>query len=146
MSCIRCFDPHLWTLIPGSLLDTLQDHVNLNVAYDSSEREDERLSICQEDTRSEVQRAIGDWAQRKDGPSVCWLYGPAGAGKSTIAHTIAQRYDKRKELAFSYFFSRRNRGRDDMTKFVPTFAYQLARVLPSLQQSMQEALTNDPAI
>jgi hypothetical protein len=33
-----------------------------------------------------------------------------------------------------------------MSKFVPTFAYQLARVLPSMRQSMQDALTEDPAI
>ncbi|KIM86582.1 hypothetical protein PILCRDRAFT_4504 [Piloderma croceum F 1598] len=129
-----------------SLFDTLQGQVNLDVAYDSSERQDEGLSVCKEDTRKAVLGAIENWAQMKDGPPVCWLYGPAGAGKSTIAHTIAQRYDEQKKLAFSYFFSRRNRGRDDMAKFVATFAYQLARVLPSVQQSMQDALAKDPAI
>ncbi|KIM80243.1 hypothetical protein PILCRDRAFT_9786 [Piloderma croceum F 1598] len=130
-----------------SLFDMLQGHVNLTVAYNSSEREDERLSVCKEDTRKAVLGAIENWAQIKDGPPVCWLYGPAGAGKSTIAHTIAQRYDKRKELAFSYFFSRRNRGRDDMTKFVPTLSYQLAHVLPpSMKKSMQDVLTQDPAL
>ena len=124
----------------------MRDHANLNVAYDSSEREDEGLSICKENTRKEVLRAVENWAQETDGPPVCWLYGPAGAGKSTIAHTIAKQYDDRKELAFSYFFSRRNRGRDDMTKFVPSCAFQLARVLPSVRQPMQDALTDDPAI
>jgi hypothetical protein len=128
------------------LLNTLHDHANLNVAYNSSEREDEHASICKKGTRKEVLRTVENWAQEKDGPPVCWLYGPAGAGKSTIAHAIAERYDERKKLAFSYFFSRRNRGRNDMTKFVPTFAYQLARVLPSVQPSMQDALTKDPAI
>jgi hypothetical protein len=132
--------------LPGSLFDTLQGQVNLNVTYDSSEREDEQLSVCKEDTREEVLEAIENWAQMKDGAPVCWLYGPAGAGKSTIAHTIAQRYDERKELAISYFFSRRNRGRDDMTKFVPTLAYQLARVIPSVQESMHDVLKKDPAI
>jgi hypothetical protein len=81
---------------------------------------------------------------------VCWLVGSAGSGKSTVAHTIAQRYDKKENgqnsLAFSFFFSRRHRDRSDATKLFSTFAYQLARALPRVQQPMLEALTEDPAI
>jgi hypothetical protein len=81
---------------------------------------------------------------------VCWLVGPAGSGKSTIAHTIAQQYDKEENgqnsLAFSFFFSRRHQDRSDATKLFPTFAYQLARALPQVQQPMLAALTKDPAI
>jgi hypothetical protein len=96
-----------------------------------------------ENTRTEVLGKIMNWAQDKDGHPVCLLSGPAGSGKSTIAHTIALEYDRDelgKKLAFSYFFSRRNRDRNNMDKFFPTFAYQLAHFLPSVQQSMQAAL------
>jgi hypothetical protein len=126
----------------------LKDHVNFNVPYNSLERENEGVSICMENTRTKVLEDIQNWAEDKDGVPVCWLYGPAGSGKSTIAHTIAQEYDQGepgKKLAFSYFFSRRNPDRNDMTKFVTTFAYQLAHFLPSVQQSMKTAL-NDPSI
>jgi hypothetical protein len=61
-----------------------------------------------------------------------------------VAHTIAEERDMLgKNLAFSHFFSRRNQNRNDMTKFFPTFAYQLARLLPSVQQLMQKVLELD---
>ena len=95
-------------------------------------------------------RKIEEWAENENGHPVCWLVGPAGSGKSTIAHTIAQRYDKEENgqnsLAFSFFFSRRHRDRSDATKLFPTFAYQLARALPLVQQPMLAALTKDPTI
>jgi hypothetical protein len=62
----------------------LKNHVNAKVAYDSLEREDEGVSICMESTQMEVLEKIRNWAQDKDGPPVCWLYGPAGSGKSDI--------------------------------------------------------------
>jgi hypothetical protein len=36
----------------------LKNHVNLNVAYDSLEREDEGASICMESTQTEVLEKI----------------------------------------------------------------------------------------
>jgi NACHT domain len=97
-----------------------------------------------------VLRKIVEWAENENGCPVCWLFGPAGSGKSTIAHTIAQRYDKEENgqnsLAFSFFFSRRHHDRSDASKLFPTFAYQLACALPQVQQPMLEALTKDPAI
>ena len=40
-----------------------------------------------------VLEAVKNWAQDKDGLPVCWLYGPAGSGKSVVAHTIAEERD-----------------------------------------------------
>jgi NACHT domain len=134
----------------ASLFDTLERYANQNAAYHSIERQDEEASICQENTRETVLRKIVEWAENGNGCPVCWLVGPAGSGKSTVAHTIAQRYDKEEDgqnrLAFSFFFSRRHHDRGDATKFFPTFAFQLARALPRVQQPMLAALANDPAI
>jgi energy-coupling factor transporter ATP-binding protein EcfA2 len=134
----------------AALFDTLERYVNQNAAYHSIERQDEEASICQENTRETVLRKITEWAENENGHPVCWLVGPAGSGKSTIAHTIAGRYDKEENgqnsLAFSFFFSRRHHDRSDVTKLFPTFAYQLARALPLVQQPMLAALTKDPAI
>jgi energy-coupling factor transporter ATP-binding protein EcfA2 len=128
----------------------LKGYGNPNAAYHSIERQNEEASICQESTRETVLRKIAEWAENENGYPVCWLVGPAGSGKSTIAHTIAQRYDKEENgqnnLAFSFFFSRRHRDRSDATKLFPTFAYQLASVLPLVQQPMLAALTKDPTI
>jgi len=124
----------------------LAQHTNLNAAYNSSERESEHASTCQEDTRKSVLEMVMAWVESNDDHPICWLQGPAGSGKSTIAHTIAQQCDEENMLAFSFFFSRRNLDRSDITKFFPTFAYQLAGFLPSIKQSMQDALAKDPAI
>jgi len=131
--------------IVPSLFNMLKNHVSFNAAYNSLERENEGVSVCMENTRTKVLEDIKNWAQDKDDLPVCWLYGPAGSGKSTIAHTIAQDAEPGNKLAFSYFFSRGNPDRNDMTKFVPTFAYQLAHFLPSVQQSMKTAL-DDPSV
>src|SRR5436190_22650210 len=104
----------------------LENHITPNAAYNSYERESEGASLCKEGTRVAVMGKVIEWARGDDGHPVCWLHGPAGSGKSTIAHTLAQQYDKRYGLAFSFFFSRRNIDRSDATKFFPTFAYQLA--------------------
>jgi len=70
----------------------------------------------------------------------------AGSGKSTVAHTIAAQCDHDQRLAFSFFFSRSKLDRSETTKFVPTFAYQLAKFFPAIQTSMQQALAHDPSI
>ena len=124
----------------------LEQGTNPNAAYNSSERQSEHASTCHEDTPKTILATIMAWAQREDDRPICWLKGSAGSGKSTIAQTIAQRCDESKRLAFSFFFSRRNRDRTDVTKNFPTFAYQLARFLPSVNQPMGEVLVNDPAI
>jgi hypothetical protein len=77
---------------------------------------------------------------------ICWLYGPAGSGKSTIAHTIAKQCADQQKLAFSFFFSRARLERNNAAKFFLTFAYQLASFLPTIQPLVQRALVEEPSI
>jgi len=101
---------------------------------------------CQDETRQAVLTQITTWFQKDDSHPVCWLNGPAGSGKSAIARTIADFYDRRNELASSFFFSRRNFDCSDATKFFVTLAYQLAIALPSMRGPMEDALAKDPLI
>jgi NACHT domain len=144
------FHSYSWCQFLASLFNTLEPYINKNAAYDSREREDEQASICKEHTREKVLIAITAWAERRNGHPVCWLVGPAGSGKSTIAHTIAKRYDRVENgcnrLAFSFFFSRRNRDRSDATRLFLTLAYRVAITLPSAKQAMEDALAKDPSI
>ncbi|KIJ22773.1 hypothetical protein M422DRAFT_39932, partial [Sphaerobolus stellatus SS14] len=130
-----------------SVLQTLEPHINRNAAYNSFERGQEGALICMPGTREKILTKIQGWVGG-EGPPVLWLHGPAGAGKSTIAQTIAEQCDKiyPKKLAFSYFFSKRNKNRDDLAKFMPTFAYQLVCTVPSLGSSVREAIHSDPSI
>ena len=130
----------------ASLFDLLQDRINQHAAYNSDEREREQASVCHEGTREKVLNGIVAWAEEENGPLASWLHGPAGSGKSTIAHTIAQRYDERHDLAFSFFFSRRNVDRSDASRFFLTFAYQLATTLSPVKQAMEDALAKEPSI
>ncbi|KAJ7575447.1 hypothetical protein C8J56DRAFT_1172090 [Mycena floridula] len=112
-----------------------------DTAYNSHEREREEASVCAPETREEVLKQLDKWA-RGDGDPVCWLSGPAGAGKSTIAHTVAQQCDRNHCLAFSYFFSRRYTTRSHLSRFIPTFVYSLVQStgITSIEHKVDEAL------
>ena len=71
---------------------------------------------------------------------MCWLSGPAGTGKTTVAHTIAQEYDKHGRLAATFFFRRMTGDRDDINKVVATLAWQLTANIPIVKKRMEQAL------
>jgi hypothetical protein len=93
-----------------------------------------------------VIRIISRWADGVDHRTICWLFGPAGTGKSTIAHTIAERYATKGRLAASFFFSLGNGDLSTTVSFFPTIAYQLAISLPHIRKDMEKALEDDPLI
>jgi hypothetical protein len=117
-----------------------------NAAYNSGERESEHASTCLENTRKDVINRISAWVEGNHNLPVCWLEGPAGSGKSMIAHTITEQCANKQQLVCSLFFSRGKLDRSDTSKFFPTFAYQLASFIPVTQTSMQRALAADPSI
>ncbi|KAJ7572523.1 hypothetical protein C8J56DRAFT_597380 [Mycena floridula] len=125
----------------------LNDLVRHDAGYNSHEREREEASGCAPETRKDVLAELDKWAQG-DGDPVCWLYGPAGAGKSTIAHSVALDCDKKKCLGFSYFFSRRYSARSNLSAFVPSFVYTLAKStgLSSIKDSVNKAIESNPGL
>ena len=139
----RVSDPDY--LQPGSIFDVLEKHSALHAAYNSFERASEHASTCQEGTREAVVSKILAWVGRGDRP-ICWLEGPAGSGKSTVAHTIAERCDQQQRLAVSFFFLRGRQDCGDGAKFFATFAYQLASFLPVVQEPMLLTLAKKPFI
>jgi hypothetical protein len=134
-------------LATGTVSDVLLPHISFDAAHDSSQRESEHASTCQEGTRKDVINRISNWVERNPDYLVCWLEGPAGSGKSTIAHTIAEQCADKSQLAFSFFFSRGKPGRSDTSTLFPTFAYQLASSVPAIQALMQRpAVAADSSI
>ena len=81
-------------------------------------------------------------------PPILWLYGPAGAGKSAIAQSIAERCEEEnpKRLASSFFFSRRTSDRNSEKHLVATISYQLAVNLPETKPIIEEIVENDPSV
>jgi uridine kinase len=125
------------------VLDILEPRIAIHAVYNSAERESEHASTCQEGTRKEVLSKLVAWSTADDGHPVCWLEGPAGSGKSTILHSIAEQCDDESRLAFSFFFSRGKADRSDAAKVIPTFAYQLTESLPAIQQPLLHVLLKD---
>jgi hypothetical protein len=123
----------------------LQQHITPGAFHNSDERYDPPK--CHPHTRRAVLKKIMDWV--KDAGKVdmfLWLYGPAGAGKSAIAQTIAELLEEAGLLAAAFFFSRNAAGRDDKTQLVATLVYQLVKSIPEIRAHVLEAVEQDPAL
>jgi hypothetical protein len=72
---------------------------------------------------------IEQWAEDSVGPRIFWLHGLVGTGKSTIAHTVAERCFAKGRLGASFFCSgdRSLKNHDDHNSIFPTLAFQLAQ-------------------
>jgi len=77
---------------------------------------------------------------------ILWFYGPAGAGKTAIAHTIAERCDLENLLLASFFFSRSDLARNNSKSFITTIAYQIAINIPRTREKIVAAIERDPLI
>ena len=75
-----------------------------------------------------------------------WVYGPAGAGKSAIAQTIAELCEEAKLLAASFFFSRTAAGRSDNSRLVATLTWQLIQSIPEIREHVLALLERDSTI
>jgi len=102
---------------------------------------------CHPDTRVSFLRRLSNWAKDSESPaSVTWLHGPAGAGKSAIARSLAQILDNDTLLAGSFFFFRTDSRRNSVDPFVATLAYQIAGFIPDTLPYIATAVEEDPTI
>jgi hypothetical protein len=129
-------------------MELLQQHHDIDIALGAFYNSDERYDPpkCHPRTRTAVLEKIMNWV--KDANKVAlflWLYGPAGAGKSAIAQTIAELLEKAGLLAAAFFFSRNSAGRNNKTPLVATLVYQLVTSIPEIRVHVLEAL-EDPAL
>ncbi|KAF8153168.1 hypothetical protein B0H34DRAFT_94878 [Crassisporium funariophilum] len=102
---------------------------------------------CTPGTRLKVLEDITKWAY--DGssasPHVYWLTGQAGSGKTTVAYTIAKRFEstgnanKRTVLGANFLCSRQFQETQSQTRIIPTIAYQLARKCKSYANALHVA-------
>ncbi|KAG8917194.1 hypothetical protein FRC02_003292 [Tulasnella sp. 418] len=109
--------------------------------YDSGSQSSS--SFCLEDTRVKLLDEIEKWAEDPNSRPIFWLCGMAGTGKSTIARTVAKRFNDRHCLGASFFFSRDEDDRRTANLVFPTIAYQLARRISSLREHIVNAATPD---
>jgi hypothetical protein len=126
-------------------MELLQQHIAPGAFHNSAERYDPPK--CHPHTREAVLTKIMDWVKDADKVALfLWLYGPAGAGKSAIAQTIAELLEEVGLLAAAFFFSRNAAGRNDKTPLVATLVYQLIISIPEIRAHVLAALEQDPAL
>ena len=77
---------------------------------------------------------------------IMWVYGPAGAGKSAIAQTIAEMCEDEMILLASFFFSRNDPSRSTVKPLIATIAYQITLNLPQVRDAILRAIKHDPLI
>lgn len=121
--------------------------VNLRVAegafYDSYINQHE--DFCLPNTRTELQQRILKWAESDD-EFIFWLNGMAGTGKSTIARTVAQSFEKHRLLGASFFFKRGEADRGNAKYLISTITRQLVTRQRRLGPDVLNAIKNDPNI
>ncbi|KAF9259982.1 hypothetical protein L218DRAFT_974492 [Marasmius fiardii PR-910] len=103
---------------------------------------------CSEGTREEILKDLLQWicsSSSQDVPGVCWLWGLAGAGKSAIAQTIAERCEG-KELLVSFFFSRTDPNRNTPKYLALAIADALITAHPTLQDIILQVIHDRPGI
>jgi hypothetical protein len=100
---------------------------------------------CLPGTRKQLLNEIMDWFS-DDGPSVYWLRGLAGTGKTAIARSVADLAEQQGLLGGSFFFSRTDTARQRPGAVLPTLAYQLAKWRSALRQPLCDAINSDREI
>ena len=127
----------------------MKQGVSLGALHDSAERSP--APNCHPDTRKAVRQIILDWIRSESSESYfCWLYGPAGAGKTSILQAIAEFLcspsGSDQNFGGSFFFSRGKHGRDQGRYLFSTIAYQLALNVPGLRQHINRVMEIDPTL
>ena len=128
-------------------MDLLREHCALGSLFDAKERFDPPR--CAPETREAIIRDIIDWVERDEGPSsILWLHGPAGAGKSAIAQTIAQNCKDNGLLLASHFFSRTSSSseRSDGDRVIPTLTLQLLQAFPAIKRHIKGVVRKDRGV
>ncbi|KAG6914915.1 hypothetical protein DXG01_014463 [Tephrocybe rancida] len=131
---------------PPTVFDLLRPYFVPDALYNSAQRSLEYAVTCQLETRHKILHDISMWADDPTGPRVCWLSGRAGTGKTTIAHTIADKYDSKGRLAATFFLWRSTGDRDEIRKVVPTIAFQIAEKSHLAKEGMERALLKESSL
>ncbi|KAG8701910.1 hypothetical protein FRC09_005065 [Ceratobasidium sp. 395] len=114
--------------------------------YDSNAASQVRRGGCTPNTRQLVLQEIEYWANDPHGSKLYWMNGMAGTGKTTIAYSLCSQLEASHQLAASFFCSRSLPDCRDVSRIIPTIAYQLARLCRPFQNALCQALRNDPDI
>ncbi|KAF4611807.1 hypothetical protein D9613_004610 [Agrocybe pediades] len=105
---------------------------------------------CHPNTRVVILDTIINWAQgvieeMNDKP-LLWVKGGAGAGKSAIARSVAERCAEEGLLLGTFFFGAADSTRNHVGKLVATLSYQISILYPEFRDTVSTSVEEDPMI
>ncbi|KAF4621658.1 hypothetical protein D9613_012805 [Agrocybe pediades] len=105
---------------------------------------------CHPNTRVAIIQCIIDWALGKreevSGRPILWLKGGAGAGKSAIARSVAERSSDEGLLLGAFFFNAGDASRNHVGNLVATISYQISTCLPGFRDIVSAIIEDNPLI
>jgi hypothetical protein len=102
---------------------------------------------CLQGTREDIlDDIINRLSTPPDGNNILWLYGVAGAGKSTISTTIAQYFRGLGLLGAFIFFDRNKPATRNARSVIHTIAYSVAKLNPQVQMVLCKTIEGDPQL
>jgi hypothetical protein len=126
-------------------INILHRHVALEALYDSADSFPQPR--CHPETRTEMLDNLFKWATRGNSfRPICWLHGPAGAGKSAIMQTLCRKLQDAGYLGGTFFFKRGHSTRGDAKVLFATLAYQLALNDDNLKPLISQRVEDNPSI
>lgn len=126
-----------------NVISLLSKRSNMKAGLHSAAREPPPR--CHQGTRHIFLREILSEIEQDNRPPLFWLCGPAGAGKSAVAQSLAELWENQGGICTTFFFSRKDE-RNDPTSVLPTLAYQLAILFPMYRHHISRSLAEDPTI
>jgi len=100
-----------------------------------------------EETRVELGKELDDWERRKiDSPTMMWMYGGAGTGKTALLLTFADLCRKYGRSVGAFFASNRFANCSDGNRIIATLAIQLMQAFPSTKKYIDKAIRVDPLL
>jgi len=120
----------------------------MGATYNSLERQRLDAPKCHPNTRVAVMKRLMSWIKGEIDfdAFILWLYGAAGAGKSAIAHTLAEICQMDGLLLATFFFWKTAPERSNIDRFMATIAYQIACAIPAIRHLIETVVDADPMI
>ncbi|KAF9552505.1 hypothetical protein CPC08DRAFT_646802, partial [Agrocybe pediades] len=126
----------------------LLEHVATAALHDSIDNVDPPK--CHPNTRVAIIQNIHDWTlgahEELSGKPILWLKGGAGAGKSAIARSVAERCSDEGLLLGTFFFGAADSSRNHVGNLVATISYQISTYLFGFRDIVSSIIEDSPLI
>ncbi|KAJ7032967.1 hypothetical protein C8F04DRAFT_1039838, partial [Mycena alexandri] len=126
-------------------IQILHRSVALEALYDSADSFPQPQ--CHPETRTEMLANLYSWLTGHDtAHPICWLHGPAGAGKSAIMQSLSRQLKVVGRLGGAFFFKRDHPTRGNAKVLFATLGYQLGLNSRDWKVLISEIVELDPSI